>query len=95
MNAKKENFEQHKKSFSTLKHNPETGEYYAKIEFDNYYDLLTTVKNQITNAKELLYSIGNETSPEKNVFAVYELLNIVSQLLPIKEMEFLDEIIKN
>ncbi|ELY2016209.1 hypothetical protein SL053_000072 [Flavobacterium psychrophilum] len=95
MNAKNKTFEQNKKCFSTLKNLPETGEYYAKIKFDNYYNLLTTVKNQITNAKELLYSIGNDTSTEKNVFAVYELLNIVSQLLPIDEMEFLDEIIKD
>jgi hypothetical protein len=94
MNEKTSTFELHKKSFSTLKAHPETGKFYVSLEFDSYYDLLTTAKNQITNAQEVIYSIGNESTSNSNLFAVYELLNIVSQMLPINEMEFLDEIIK-
>jgi hypothetical protein len=95
MNAKQvATFELNKKyCLTTLKQDAETGKFYVPIEVDGYFDLMNIVQNQITNAKELLYAMGNDMI-ENNVFAVYELLNIVSQILPVSEMELLDEIQK-
>jgi hypothetical protein len=80
--------------FNTLKHIDKTNIYTAEIRVLNYYELAYVISNMLKlcivaldpEAPEISKTVKNQS------INVAVILEIVTQLLPIDEIEFLDEI---